>query len=261
MTPTAPVTAVITIITSETETDSSMANYSRPYKRGDKRPRKFFRKRNTGGAPLNKTQKEQVKKLLTSRLDMKCAYPTSALWVPNTTLATTLTAFPEDYSLSNIKRFDDTAMTDKDKTRIGDTVKIHRIRIQGSMAEPSEVRNIWRFMVVRWAKNDFTDIDLNSVLQDNATNGAPLSFIDHNSPYQILWDETSTIGTGSGLLPIQKFSWDKKFKTPLTVAFDPSTDGGTYSETQQGLIRVYACCTTGTTCVTRFTWQVYFTDN
>lgn len=191
---------------------------------------------------------------------MKSAYPTSALWVPETTIPTTLGAFAEDYSPSNIKRFDNTTMTDKDKTRIGDTVKIHRIVISGTVKEPTVSANMWRFMVVRWAKNDFTDIDLNSILQDNAANGATLSLLDHNCPYQILYDKASTIGTGSGLLPIQTFGCDLKFKNPLTVAYDPSTDTGTYSDTQQGLIRVYAACTTGTSCVMRFTWRVYFTD-
>jgi len=237
-----------------------MANYSRPYKRGLSRPRKYYRKKNTGGAPLNKKQKEQVKKLVTNRLDMKCAYPLSSLWVPSTTVATTLTAFSEDYSLSNIARYDNTGSTIKNKCRVGDTVRIHRIRINGTVSEGSETRNMWRFMVVRWARNDYADIDVNSILQDNAANGAPLSYLDHNCPYQILWDERSTIGTGSGLLPVQQFSFDKTYKTPLIAAYETDVDGGTYSETQQGLIRVYAACTTGTTCTMRFTWQVYFTD-
>lgn len=192
------------------------------------------------------------------KTDMKCNYPTSALWVPTNTMPATLTALGEDYSLSNIKRMDSTA-TSKDKTRFGDTCRIHRIRLQGCVQNVTATENTYRIMVVRWANNDFSDIDLNSLLMDNATNGAAWSFTDHNCPYQILWDKRGNVGTDGGLSPRVNFSLDKKFKGGLLTAFDPSATTGTYADTQKGLIRVYVCSNAGNA-VIKYTWQVYFTD-
>ena len=220
----------------------------------------YFRKRGTYGAPLSKKQQEQVKKLIVKRLDMKCHYPTSALWVPATTLPNLLTPFAAPYDLTAIERYDNALSTDKDKCRLGDTIKIHRIWMSGTVSETAST-NVWRMMVVRWANNDFADIDQNSIIQYNATNGAPLSMLKHNSPYQVLWDSgAQTIGTGSGLNPIQVFNVDLKFKNPLTTAYDQATVAATFSDIQKGLIRVYACCTTGSTCTVRYNWKTYFTD-
>jgi len=193
-------------------------------------------------------------------LDNKCHYPTSALWVVPTTLSTTLTAQTSTFDPTHIVRFDSTSTNDKDKCRLGDTIKIHRIRMQGQVSDVGATINSARIMVVRWARNDFTDMDLNSILQDNAASGAVHSYTDHNCPYQILMDKKIKLGSTAGMQPLQYWSFDRKFKNPLTVAYDPSVDTADYSSIQKGLIRVYACCNTGTTCSLRYTWQVYFTD-
>jgi len=143
---------------------------------------------------------------------------------------------------------------------MGDTVKIHRIKMCGNIEDTTSTVNTVRIMVVRWANNDFADIDLNSVLQDNAANGAPWSMIDHNTPYQILVDKRVRIGIGGGLSPSASFYVDKRFKNPLTAAYDPAATTGTYSDTQKGLIRVYACADTGANAAILYSWQVYFTD-
>lgn len=195
------------------------------------------------------------------KVDTKCHYPLSSLWVVGSSVPTTLTALGASFDPCTIQRYDDGASTDKDKCRLGDTIKIKRISMRGVVSDLTQTVNTVRLMVVRWANNDFSDIDVNSVLQHNATNGAPWSMIDHNCPYQILMDKRIQIGTTAGSFPTKQWSWNKTFKSPLTVAYDPAAITTTsYSDIQKGLIRVYACCNAGTTCTLKYTWEVLFTD-
>lgn len=164
------------------------------------------------------------------------------------------------FSPSNIDRYDNTSALEKDKCRLGDVVKIHRIQLTGTVQEAGTSVNTIRVMMVRWANNDFLDIDPNSVIQDNALNGAAHSLIHLDTPYQVLMDKQFTIGTGSGLRPLQKLHFDKRYKSPLTVAYDAASTTGLVADTGKGLIRVFVCCNTGTSAQVKFQYRVTFTD-
>lgn len=194
------------------------------------------------------------------KLDNKEHYPTAAVWSVGTTLPSTLTALTMDFSPSNINRYDNASALEKDKCRTGDVVKISRIQLQGVVNEPTVVGNTYRIMMVRWANNDFLDIDPNSILQDNALGCAAHSLHHIDTPYQILMDKRACIGSTAGSFPIQKFSFDKKFKSPLTVAYDTQAQTGLVADTAKGLIRIYVCCNSGTSCTVKFTYRVTFTD-
>lgn len=199
--------------------------------------RRLYKRKARRVRALTEVQKTQVKAIIDRRSDTKTRFglvPPLYVAVPNLLTAATAN------DVTNITRYD-AGGADKDQCRIGDRIKIKSIRLFGAIKDPNGAATAIRVMLVRHNKNAGTSINPNDVIQTNAPSWAPYSQLEHNTPYQVLFDRKFNFGYNATHYSIDR---TLRFKNPLLVEYAPSSTGGTPLDIVTGNITLFVAADT-----------------
>lgn len=125
--------------------------------------------------------------------------------------------------------------------RMSNDVKIinywHRFHVN----LPGGASNVLRLVLVRYPRNDRSDMNGDYVIQHNGLNQATTSPLQDNCPYQILMDKSYVMNNADGIGATTKIITIKKNwkKAPKRVEYvDASLTGGV-ADTSSGLLRLF----------------------
>lgn len=203
--------------------------------------KKRIRKSKQSGSGLTKKETKQIKTLIKRSIPEKI-YDTvvSSNQIVYQTMGTSAS---ETYNFTDVPVF---AATSGAATAGGRTsLKIHikYVDFKSNILVPSTVSQFnMRVMLVRFPNSAGTDIVPSKIILNNVstspTNGATVSNIVDNCPYQILSDRTYTFTNSYAADTRHEFRWVKRFKKPLSVEY-ANANTSTVASTNKGLLRVY----------------------